>query len=809
MRYARYNITMKKPKQLELDLAPCEPPPTLNKTEAGNNVLIFLGEQLLYTIRKDDVITKRYVATQIFLNQLEPLITQQTIANLFGVSRGTIHSWIKTFRAEGIKGLEPLRKKATKLTPKMISDIAILKAQKVTRIEISRKMGIHVTSVDAAFKKIKNYTLSQDFLPSLKNFQEDVSIQDTAIDQVDEKTESTSEIKPDQADQKTVSASEIKPNQADQKTEETSLIKASQGDVVYGSTYDEGIPEEARQALRERIDPLDRSEDRMLAVMGLLDDAEPIFAEHEHVEDAGSLLAVAMLTQDCFLSSIEKTYGSLGPSFFGLRNTFMCFFLMAVTRIKNINSIEKKHGSVLGRLLGLDRSPCTRTLRRKIDYLASRKQGLNTMNLIAGERISEFCNTKLNVNDVTLYLDGHIHKYSGKEKFSKTFSTSKNRVVKGASDYYLNLPDGTPLLVIPTDFNQSMFEVMPTIVIHAKKLCKDKRLTIVFDRGGSSAKTYETIKSLDCDFIAYHKSPTAIDEKLFKLETTEINGTFHKNKPYDHKIKLDVKERHGATYKKTSREVEVREVVVLRDDGKQTSILTSRFDLKAELVATTIFQRWTQENYFKYALAHYNIDALCSYKTEAVDSEIDRPNPEYADSSKRMQTIRKRMATLMRHPNEKIIEKEFELQEEQLGKLYTEKKRHELTQLSNALNKEKEFRQNLDKRISATDYRKFNDEIRLVSNLVKMTAYNIEGKMAKLLGQSSNYKNGNERGIINHFTHTSGAISIADKTLKIDLQQQGTPAKTKELQDLCQEINKLNAIYPGTNLSMKFSVQAC
>ena len=44
----------------------------------------------------------------------------------------------------------------------------------------------------------------------------------------------------------------------------------------------------------------------------------------------------------------------------------------------------------------------------------------------------------------------------------------------------------------------------------------------------------------------------------------------------------------------------MREVRVLREDERQTSILTNRQDLSAVMVAYRIFNRWRQEHYFKY-----------------------------------------------------------------------------------------------------------------------------------------------------------------------------------------------------------------
>ena len=58
----------------------------------------------------------------------------------------------------------------------------------------------------------------------------------------------------------------------------------------------------------------------------------------------------------------------------------------------------------------------------------------------------------------------------------------------------------------------------------------------------------------------------------------------------------------------------LRQVTRLSDDGQhQTPILTSRRDLPAVEVAYRMFERWRQENFFKYLREEYALDALVDY----------------------------------------------------------------------------------------------------------------------------------------------------------------------------------------------------
>ena len=71
----------------------------------------------------------------------------------------------------------------------------------------------------------------------------------------------------------------------------------------------------------------------------------------------------------------------------------------------------------------------------------------------------------------------------------------------------------------------------------------------------------------------------------------------------------------------------LRQVTRLTDNGKQTPILTSRWDLRDIVVAHRMFERWRQENFFKYMREEFFIDPLSDYQVEPDYPERSVPNP--------------------------------------------------------------------------------------------------------------------------------------------------------------------------------------
>jgi hypothetical protein len=78
------------------------------------------------------------------------------------------------------------------------------------------------------------------------------------------------------------------------------------------------------------LNPLNRSMDRLLAALGQLDDARPLFAPAQNLPRAGVLLAIPALVASGLVPVAEKIYGSLHPSFYGLRTTLVAYVLLAL-----------------------------------------------------------------------------------------------------------------------------------------------------------------------------------------------------------------------------------------------------------------------------------------------------------------------------------------------------------------------------------------------------------------------------------------------------------------------------------------------
>ena len=99
-------------------------------------------------------------------------------------------------------------------------------------------------------------------------------------------------------------------------------------------------------------DASDRTFDRQLAHLGLLDDAAPLFREGSSVPGLGVLLAFPCVIESGLFQISHKLYGEIGPAFYGLRTTLLTLALMALLRIKRAEQLKERDPAAIGRLLG-------------------------------------------------------------------------------------------------------------------------------------------------------------------------------------------------------------------------------------------------------------------------------------------------------------------------------------------------------------------------------------------------------------------------------------------------------------------------
>jgi transposase len=380
-------------------------------------------------------------------------------------------------------------------------------------------------------------------------------------------------------------------------------------------------------------DASDRTFDRQLAYLGLLDDAAPLFREGSSVPAVGVLLALPCLLESGLLRISRKLYGEVGPAFYGVRTTLLTLLFMALLRIKRPEHLKECDPAAFGRLLGLDRAPEVKTLRRRLTRLAAHHCAEQLGTELARQRVNQRGHLM-----GFLYIDGHVRAYHGQRPIAaKAYVARRHLAMPASTDYWVNDRCGDPLLVITGEVNAALTKAFPRLLREVRDVIGERRVTIVFDRGGWSPKLFGTILKDGFDVLTYRAGRCRhIHERRFVRRRAELDGCWVDYLLHDQAVRF------------LKGKLRLRQVTRLCDNGHQTQVITSRWDLRDIEVAYRMFDRWRQENFFKYMREEFLLDALIDYQIEPEDPTRTIPNPERRALDKQIKVARADLAKLER-----------------------------------------------------------------------------------------------------------------------------------------------------------------
>ena len=312
------------------------------------------------------------------------------------------------------------------------------------------------------------------------------------------------------------------------------------------------------------------------------------------------------------LEAGEQTYGALKKAFYGLRATLLVLAFMALLRIRTPEQLQGHPPGELGVLLGLDRAPEVKTLRRKLWELAARRQATQFSQRLAERWVRDHADAV-----GLLYVDGHVRPYQGTaHTLPEAWSARRRLCVPATTDIWVNQQDAQPLFVVTAPANDDLLAMLRREILpEVRRLVGERRVTMVFDREGWSPKFFREVHTQGFDVLTYRKGAYAAwPRRAFQTVTAVVEGR---------RVSYELAERSPRLLPG----FRMREVRRLCANGHQTAILTTRVDLPIAVVAYRMFERWTQENFFRYMRQHFALDALVTYAVEPADPERSIPNP--------------------------------------------------------------------------------------------------------------------------------------------------------------------------------------
>ena len=534
-----------------------------------------------------------------------------------------------------------------------------------------------------------------------------------------------------------------------------------------------------------------RHEERMLARTGALPEAAPLFEAAGSVAKAGVLVALPALVAQGLYEVGQQVYGGLKNGYYGLNAVLSTLVFMALLRIKSAEQLPSHAPGEFGLVLGLDRSPEVKTLRRKLAELAGQGQALGLQGAFArrwAREQPEFLGF--------LYVDGHVRPYNGrKHRLPKTHVPRRRLCMPATTDYWVNDAFADPLFFVTAPGNEGLLAMLEEEVLaEVRGLVGRRRVTLIMDRECWSPKSFKNWSQRGFDIMTYRKgSYEAWPEEEF-VELGSTDGATRS-------VVCHLAERPLTL----SNGFRVREVRCLTENGHQTSIVTTRTDLTVVEVAGRMFSRWQQENFFRYMRHEFDLDHLPTHAVEAADPDRLVPNPAKKAKKKEMDAVRHGLGRLKQAYGELALEDfaaTITKREELRGQVNdAEARLEQLRREHKALPLHVPIGQLRDPATLV----QLERERKVLVDQIKMVAYRAESELANLVGPLLGWHNADQaRSFLRQVFQLPAHLSPDPEAgiLRVRLHGMANERSNRALRGLCVILNAYQTCYPGTGLRL-------
>jgi len=544
---------------------------------------------------------------------------------------------------------------------------------------------------------------------------------------------------------------------------------------------------------------------------GKTGEAQVIFTSNEAVSYGGLLFIIPALLEQGLLKA--KDFYQLPDShYYGVQSVVMTLAFMALARIKNPEQLKQCKPGELGRLIGLDRVPEVKCLRNKIKLFCDQTQSAAFNNAL----IKDWYEKIETENQGFYYIDGHQRIYYGsKANLPVKYIARQKLCMSATTEFWVNDNQGLPMMMVIGQLTEKLQDAITDLIIpqmmEAKLLLPlaqgqaptVPQCTFIFDREAYSPKFFSQLwQRYGIAVISYRKNVTdKYPEESFTETTLDMFSNEVTMRIYETQITLN-----GHCF---------REIRKLNEDGHQVAILTTHPDLPKQQIASRMFGRWVQENYFKYLKSDYDFDKVISFGIEQVDMDKKVVNPQYRKLSNKIKKIQEKIQRLEAkfYPLlDQVIDKPLD----QIPKLTAKQGRYQqrielLQQQKETLLKERSKHRSKIKVKQMAEpirYNQLKTESKKLINIIRMIAYRAETAVANLISPILNNKNADniKRMAVKQIINTAADINpdYDNKTLEVTLHHLSAYRFNKAARELAVILNQTETIFPGTDLKMVF-----
>lgn len=548
--------------------------------------------------------------------------------------------------------------------------------------------------------------------------------------------------------------------------------------------------------------------ERTLASFGQIKGMSPNFKAHNSVEFGGVLFLLPALLQQG-LMKIKDTH-QIKEGYYSLENIILTLAFMALCRIKNPQQLQLYKAGEMGKLLGYDRIAEVRCLREKMQELFENNATTALNSLLAKDWVDES-------EELILYSDGHVKIYNGyKANLTKKYVSRQKLCLAGTTDFWLNDAHGMPLMMWTGQLNEKLqhiieFEIIPSlisanIIAAATEHTTEPVCTLIFDR-----EAYEP--AFFIRLWTVYKIAIISYRKFVKDQWPETDFTVHTtSNQYGSSTTMQLCEKetilNGHIF---------REIRKLGNGEHQTAIICTHPNMPLLNIATRMFARWQQENYFKYMIADYSLDHLYQYGIEEIELSKKIVNPAHRSIANQYKKEKEKLGRLEKElvKNVKLdLENSIDTLQENIknkGKLVEciEQKRLQVAELFEQ-KKQIPYKITLQELPEDKRYNTLKKESAYFMATLKMICYRAETALSNILMEHYKKAENEKRTLIKEIIFTKADIKpdFKNNQLEVNLHSMATPMKNQIVSQICEELNQTETIFPGTTLKITYKTIA-
>ena len=557
-----------------------------------------------------------------------------------------------------------------------------------------------------------------------------------------------------------------------------------------------------------------RPMERVMSAMGMLQGAPTRFEACRDVSLGGVICALPALMANGLFEHLPNTFPAL-DGYYTTPQVITLLAYMALGRIKTVEQLQYESPGELGKVMGLDRVPEVRCLRYKLAQLSQDDAPEKWAGLLSQQWLED--NPE---RAGTLYVDGHVRLYHGKlTELPKRYVSRQRLCLRGTTDYWVNDVLGLPFFSVVRPIDHGMLEALRSDIVPrlleevpqqptAEELTADPyrcRFVIIFDREGYSPVFFKEMwqtHRIAC--ITYHKHPK---EPWPEEEFSDAQVSL----PRGEVVPMKLAER-GSWIGNKADGLWVREVRKLCDSGHQVSLTSSAYGHAALEDTAGLFNRWSQENFFRYMMEHFAIDALSEHQTEQIPG-TNRPvvNPRWRELDSRLRSLKGKLqrrhaefAAMTLHPEVEVDK--VEKWERRKGELLVDIQQleHQVEELK-AQRKETPDHLEWHELEPGDKFERLAPSRKRLMDTVKLIAYRAETAMTQIIRQVL-LRDDDARSLVRDLLRSEVDLlpDTEANVLTIVVHSMTNPRSNRAVEHLLGELNATESDYPGTQLRLVY-----